>query len=134
MPRRLSRSTSETGASNPDSERYSLKIIRYRRIASTNTKAKILAEKGAADWTVVTSEVQTEGRGRSGRKWESPKGGLWFSLIIRPTMTVDRIPLLQFWIANTLRKGIEEVYRVKSEPKWPNDLVVDRQKLAGILI
>src|ERR1700704_1411817 len=87
-----------------------LRIIRYKRISSTNTKAKTLAEKRAAEWTVVVSEVQTQGRGRSGRSWKSPRGGLWFSLIIRPKIHVDRIPLLQFLFANALRKGIEEIY------------------------
>src|SRR3989441_11815349 len=111
-----------------------LKIITYERISSTNTMAKALAQKGAADWTVVVSEVQTQGRGRSGRSWKSPKGGLWFSLIIRPKIPADRISLLQFWVANALRKGIEEVYGVQSEVKWPNDLVVDWKKLAGLLI
>jgi BirA family biotin operon repressor/biotin-[acetyl-CoA-carboxylase] ligase len=111
-----------------------MKIIRYNRISSTNTKAKTLAEKLAAEWTIVTAEVQTQGRGRSGRIWKSPKGGLWFSLIIRPRMPVDRIPLLQFLFANALRKGIAEVYGVQSEVKWPNDLVVDWKKLAGVLI
>ena len=82
----------------------------------------------------MVSEVQTQGRGRSGRTWKSPKGGLWFSLIIRPKIPIDRIPLLQFWVANALRKGIEEVYGVQSEVKWPNDLVVNWKKLAGILI
>ena len=111
-----------------------MKIIRYKRISSTNTTAKTLAEKRAAEWTVVTAEVQTQGRGRSGRSWKSPKGGLWFSPIIRPKIPIDRIPLLQFWVANALRKGIEEVYGVQSEVKWPNDLVVNWKKLAGILI
>jgi BirA family transcriptional regulator, biotin operon repressor / biotin---[acetyl-CoA-carboxylase] ligase len=82
----------------------------------------------------VVADVQTQGRGRSGRSWKSPKGGLWFSLIIRPRIPVDRISLLQFLFANALRTGIREVYGVQSEVKWPNDLVVDRQKLAGILI
>jgi len=82
----------------------------------------------------VVSEVQTEGRGRSGRSWKSPKGGLWFSLIIRPKIPVDRISLLQFLFANALRKGIKEVYGVQSEVKWPNDLVVGWKKLAGVLI
>ena len=82
----------------------------------------------------MVSEVQTEGRGRSGRSWKSPKGGLWFSLIIRPKIPVDRISLLQFLFANALRKGIKEVYGVQSEVKWPNDLVVGWKKLAGVLI
>jgi BirA family biotin operon repressor/biotin-[acetyl-CoA-carboxylase] ligase len=122
------------GPPTPITRGCGLKIIRYKRISSTNTKAKTLAEKQAAEWTVVVSEVQTQGRGRSGRSWKSPKGGLWFSLIVRPNIPVDRISLLQFLFANALRKGIEEVYGVKSEVKWPNDIVVDWKKLAGILI
>jgi len=82
----------------------------------------------------VVSEVQTHGRGRSGRSWKSPRGGLWFSTIIRPKIRINRIPLLYFWVANALRKGVEEVYGVQSELKWPNDIVVDWKKLAGILI
>jgi BirA family transcriptional regulator, biotin operon repressor / biotin---[acetyl-CoA-carboxylase] ligase len=82
----------------------------------------------------VVSQIQTHGRGRSGRTWKSPKGGLWFSIIIRPRMPVNRIPLLQFLFANALRKGIGEAYHVQSEAKWPNDIVVDWKKLAGILI
>jgi BirA family transcriptional regulator, biotin operon repressor / biotin---[acetyl-CoA-carboxylase] ligase len=66
--------------------------------------------------------------------WESPRGGLWFSIIIRPKIPVDRTPLLQFLFANALRTGIQEVYGVQSEVKWPNDVVVDWKKLAGILI
>ncbi|TMI13728.1 biotin--[acetyl-CoA-carboxylase] ligase [Candidatus Bathyarchaeota archaeon] len=111
-----------------------MKIIRYKRISSTNNKAKTLAEKRAAEWTVVVAEVQTHGRGRSGRSWKSPKGGLWFSVVIRPRTPINRIQLLQFWVANALRKGIEEVYDVQSELKWPNDIVVDWKKLAGLLI
>ena len=82
----------------------------------------------------MASEVQTQGRGRSGRSWESPKGGLWLSLVVKPKIPVDRISLLQFLFANALRTGIEEVYGVQSEVKWPNDIVVDWKKLAGILI
>jgi len=82
----------------------------------------------------VVSEVQTHGRGRSGRSWKSPRGGLWFSIIIRPKIPINRIPLLQFWVANALRNGVEGVYGVQSEVKWPNDLVVGGKKLAGVLI
>src|SRR2546425_10541305 len=65
------------GTLTPNTRGCGLKIIRYKRISSTNTKAKTLAEKRAAEWTVVTAEAQTQGRGRSGRTWKSPKGGLW---------------------------------------------------------
>ncbi len=56
------------------------------------------------------------------------------SLVVKPKIPVDRISLLQFLFANALRTGIEEVYGVQSEVKWPNDIVVDWKKLAGILI
>jgi len=128
------RITPKTEASTLIIRGFLLKIIRYKRVSSTSTNAKALAQKGAAEWTVVVSEAQTQGKGRPGRTWNSPKGGLWFSLIIRPKIPIDRIPLLQFWAANALRKGIEKVYGVQSEVKWPNDIVVDWKKLAGILI
>ena len=82
----------------------------------------------------MVSEVQTKGRGRSGRTWRSPKGGLWFSAIIRPEIPVGQVPLLQFLFANALRTGIERLSGAQPEVKWPNDLVVNWKKLAGILI
>lgn len=83
---------------------------------------------------MVVSEVQTQGRGRSGRIWKSPKGGLWFSIIIKPKIPVGQTPLLQFLFANALRTAIEGLSSVQPEVKWPNDLVVNWKKLAGILI
>src|SRR3989442_2749903 len=97
--------TPKTGTPTPITRGCGLNIIRYKRISSTNTKAKTLAEKQAAESTVVVSDVQTHGRGRSGRTWKSPKGGLWFSLIIRPKIPVDRISLLQFLIISEDRKS-----------------------------
>src|SRR5436309_14222657 len=81
-----------------------LKIIRYNRMGSSNTKAKSLAEKQAAEWSVVVSEVQTHGSGRSGRTWNAPKGGLWSSLIITPRVPSVGIPAVQYLFANGLRK------------------------------
>ena len=59
---------------------------------------------------------------------------MWFSIIIRPRIPIDRVPLLQFLLASALRKGIDDIYGVQSEVKWPNDLVVDWKKLGGILM
>ena len=59
---------------------------------------------------------------------------MWFSIIIKPRIRAYQVPLLQFLFANALRKGIEVAYQIQSEVKWPNDLVVDWKKLAGILI
>jgi BirA family transcriptional regulator, biotin operon repressor / biotin---[acetyl-CoA-carboxylase] ligase len=111
-----------------------LKVIRYNRIPSTNLKAHEIARRGASEWTVVVSEVQTSGRGRRGRKWESRKGGLWFTVILRPKMPVAKISLLQFLASNAARKAVMETTGVLALSKWPNDLVVNSEKLGGILV
>src|SRR5712692_8162802 len=85
-----------------------LNILRYERVQSTNKLAYRLAEKSSENWTVVVSEVQTQGRGRHGRHWRSPKGGLWFSIImIKPAFQADQVPILQFFAANASLRGIE---------------------------
>src|SRR5713101_6500984 len=111
-----------------------MSIIRYKRITSTSDKAKILASTGAPEWTVVVAEVQTRGRGRAGKKWESPKGGLWFTVILHPKITADKVSLLQFLASNATRRALKEKTKVKAWTKWPNDLVLDTGKLAGILV
>jgi len=111
-----------------------LDIIWYERISSTNTAAKKFAENGAAEWTVLASKTQTKGRGRSGRPWRSPEGGLWFSVVIRPRITPSQAPILQLLFANGLRQAVEKISPIHPEVKWPNDLVVHSRKLAGILI
>ncbi len=64
----------------------------------------------------------------------SPKGGLWFSVIVKPVISPKRVGLLQLLFTNALRNGIQRATRVQSQVKWPNDLVVESKKLAGILI
>ncbi len=111
-----------------------MKLLRFKRIASTNTKAYQLAQQDAAEWTVVVSEVQTEGRGRAGKTWESPRGGLWFSVILRPAIKASKAGLLQILAAVATRDAIEEETGQKVRVKWPNDLVLDEEKLGGILV
>jgi BirA family biotin operon repressor/biotin-[acetyl-CoA-carboxylase] ligase len=82
----------------------------------------------------VVADAQTKGRGRSGKKWESPKGGLWFSILLRPEIPPNRVPLLQFLAANATRQALENETDVHVQLKWPNDLVTNRGKLGGILI
>ena len=111
-----------------------MNIIRYKRIPSTNTKAYQLAEKGAPEWTVVVSEAQTRGRGRAGKSWISPKGGLWFSILLRPDIPASSVWILQFLAANATRRTVEKATKVRVQVKWPNDLVLDSGKLGGILV
>ena len=111
-----------------------MEIIRYNRVTSTNALAKRLADNNAGEWTVVVSEAQTKGKGRAGHSWISPKGGLWFSIILRPRIDADKIPLIQFLAANGLRQAVDQATGLSSQVKWPNDLVMSGKKLAGILI
>jgi BirA family transcriptional regulator, biotin operon repressor / biotin---[acetyl-CoA-carboxylase] ligase len=80
------------------------------------------------------ADRQTEGRGRSGNKWESPKGGLWFSILLRPNVVSSKLPLLQFLIANSTRQALEDETGLPVKLKWPNDILLNGQKLGGILI
>ncbi len=111
-----------------------MSIVRYKRITSTSDKAKLLASSGAAEWTVVVAEVQTGGRGRAGKKWESRKGGLWFSVILRPKIPPGNVLQLQFLASNATRRALSEKTGVRAWTKWPNDLVLETGKLAGILV
>ncbi len=112
----------------------SLKIVHYRRLRSTNTTAYRLAQQSAPEWTVVVADVQTKGRGRGRKTWESPNGGLWFSILLRPTISTLRLPLLQFLAAIATRQVLENETGVNVKLKWPNDLVLGNAKLGGILI
>jgi BirA family biotin operon repressor/biotin-[acetyl-CoA-carboxylase] ligase len=112
----------------------SLKIVHYRRLQSTNTTAYRLAQQSATEWTVVVADVQTKGRGREGKKWESLKGGLWFSVILRPNVPSPKLPLLQFLAAIATRQALENETGMSVKLKWPNDLVLGSAKLGGILI
>jgi len=111
-----------------------LKILRSRILESTNTTAYRIAQQSAPEWTVVVADVQTKGRGRRGNKWESPKGGLWFSILLRPNLPSRRLLLLQFLAATATRKAIGNETSLDVKLKWPNDLVLGSAKLGGILI
>lgn len=106
----------------------------YATTDSTNTRARELAAAGAPGGTVVTAGEQTAGRGRQGRTWTAPAGkALLYSALLRPLderhlMLPLAVPLAVCETAEALRPGLE------SKVKWPNDVLVDDRKLAGILI
>ncbi|HEV7563170.1 MAG TPA: biotin--[acetyl-CoA-carboxylase] ligase [Solirubrobacterales bacterium] len=106
----------------------------YTRTDSTNTRARELAAAGAPHGTVVTAGEQSEGRGRQGRSWTAPAGkALLYSAILRPLDQHDAllplaVPLAVCEAAEELEPGIE------CGVKWPNDVLVDGRKLAGVLI
>ncbi len=103
-------------------------------VDSTNTRAVELAEKGAAHGTVVCADAQTLGRGRLGRKWESPPGrNLYLSILLRPDVDPQVAPQLTLVTAVALAATVEDVSGLQSMLKWPNDLYLDGRKAAGIL-
>jgi BirA family biotin operon repressor/biotin-[acetyl-CoA-carboxylase] ligase len=102
-------------------------------VDSTNATAKDLAKAGAEEGTVVIARSQSHGRGRFERSWESPEGGVYLSLILRPCTSNEKTSLLSFVVALAVTKTINE-YGVHATIKWPNDVRVNGRKIAGILL
>lgn len=104
------------------------------RCASTNVEARTLARRGAEDGTVVVADAQTGGRGRQGRSWHSPAGlGLYVSLVVRERDLVPRLTLLPLLAGVALTDALAALGVPDATLKWPNDVLLERRKLAGIL-
>lgn len=107
--------------------------IHFNSIDSTNTKAKDLAKKGSPNGTVVICEEQSNGRGRLGRSWFSPKGkGLYFSIILRPNLSPLDISKLTLVGGAAVWKALSSL-NIGSAIKWPNDIFINNRKVSGIL-
>lgn len=101
---------------------------------STNDRAAQLGRGGVASGVVIFAEKQTTGRGRFGRHWDSAGGrGLWFSLLLRPEFHIEHWPRLTTWAATGIAAAIERETGLVVRIKWPNDIVIDGRKIAGIL-
>ncbi|MHC1605533.1 MAG: biotin--[acetyl-CoA-carboxylase] ligase [Candidatus Methanofastidiosia archaeon] len=109
-------------------------IYHFDRLDSTNTHAWRLALDGAGEKTLVVSEVQDAGRGRMGREWLSPPGGLWFSFVLKPKCSPSLATILNFVAANAISKSLKSIYNIDAKMKWPNDIFVQNKKLCGILV
>jgi len=114
----------------------SLGVIRYyTRLGSTNDEAARLAEEGAPDLTLVVTEEQTSGRGRGGRRWYTPAGtGLAFSLILRRLDEGVITPRLTALGALAVCSALQNRFGLEAQIKWPNDVLVNLQKIAGVLV
>lgn len=108
-------------------------LVYFRELASTNQMAKLLAEKLPREGTTVIAERQTEGRGRLNRKWVSPSGGLWFSIVLRPKVQARHLPKLTLMASVAVAKTLRRLYGLRAEIKWPNDVLVNGKKVCGIL-
>jgi BirA family transcriptional regulator, biotin operon repressor / biotin---[acetyl-CoA-carboxylase] ligase len=109
------------------------RIVQLRLVESTNEKAKSLAAEGAENGTMVIAEEQLAGKGRLSRKWTSPPGGLWLSIILRPELPLADAPKLSIAVAVAVAKTIS-LLGLKPQIKWPNDILIKDKKVCGVLI
>jgi BirA family biotin operon repressor/biotin-[acetyl-CoA-carboxylase] ligase len=110
-------------------------IIVVEEAGSTNDLAWAAAERGAPEGFVVFAERQTAGRGQYGRRWESaPYLGLWFSVLLRPPITLRESPQLTASFAKVLAATIEHQTGCVAIIKPPNDIFAGQRKVAGILV
>ncbi len=104
-------------------------------LTSTNLVLKDMAKQGAPHGCTCLCECQTAGRGRMDRTWSSPEGqGVWLSVLLRPRMNAEDMPLITFCCALAMARAVQEVTRLDARIKWPNDLVLHGRKLCGILL
>jgi len=109
-------------------------ISAFRSVRSTNDLAAELAEKGAPEGTIVTAEEQTKGRGRLGRGWHSPAGaGIYVSIILKPRFKPDKAPGISIMTAIALADTVKKFCPGEVRIKWPNDILINGRKTAGIL-
>ena len=109
------------------------KVLFFEEVDSTNNKAKQIASE-EKEGTVVISEVQTSGRGRRGREWNSPKGGIYISFILKPNIPPERAPQLTLVSSLALAETLNSMdKKLDAKIKWPNDILIKGKKISGIL-
>ncbi len=123
----------------PSEVRYGLqarllgrKIVHFNSISSTIIVARQLAGQGAEEGTVVIAEMQTHGKGRLGRRFLTPPGGLWMSIILRPQIDPMHAPNITLLAAVSVTKALRRA-GLEAAIKWPNDVLVNGKKICGIL-
>jgi BirA family biotin operon repressor/biotin-[acetyl-CoA-carboxylase] ligase len=112
------------------------RLEKFDNLDSTNEEAKRRAQTGAAPGLIISAQSQSAGRGRQGRTWISPSGGLYFSILLRPTCPAAKAAQLSFVSALAVGEGIATSLRDPERLcfKWPNDVLIGMRKVAGILL
>ena len=115
--------------------RFIGKEVRHEEVIdSTQDLAWQLGLEGAPEGTVVFTETQKKGRGRLERQWISPRGGIYFSLLLKPHfLSIQEVPQITLLIALGCLRGIKKATGVECSVKWPNDIYLKGKKLGGIL-
>ena len=109
------------------------RIHYFRETASTMDEAMALARKGCPDFTVVVAQRQTCGRGRMKRTWLSADGGLYFTVVVRPDIPMMLAGLVNLAAAMDMANLLRSLYQVDACLKWPNDILVNKHKICGVL-
>ncbi|MDL2295464.1 biotin--[acetyl-CoA-carboxylase] ligase [Lachnospiraceae bacterium OttesenSCG-928-E19] len=109
-------------------------IAYFEEIDSTNSYAKKLGEQGSSHGTLVIAERQDSGKGRRGRTWESPAGGnIYMTILLRPEIEPGKAPMLTLVMAHSVAVAIRRQIGLEAQIKWPNDIIVGKKKVCGIL-
>lgn len=117
-----------------------MKVLRLKSAVSTQTRARRMADAGAAAWTAIRADRQTRGRGRMDRRWSSGAGGLYFSLVLRPRISPRRLAALSVKIGKICSKTLGRLSGLKTRVKLPNDVLAaapgsrEYRKVCGVLI
>ena len=109
------------------------KIHHFKEIGSTMDVARELARRGVEEGTVVVAESQIRGRGRLGRDWLSPQGGIYFTVILRPRISPIYAPRINLMASVAVATTMRRLFGLKAELKWPNDVLILGKKVCGIL-
>jgi BirA family biotin operon repressor/biotin-[acetyl-CoA-carboxylase] ligase len=109
------------------------KIYLEDELESTNVRAKELARQGGFHGQVILARRQSSGRGRLQRHWESPLGGLWMSVVLRPNLSLADASKVTLAASVAITDAFEELFSLRIGIKWPNDLIFNGFKIAGIL-
>ena len=110
------------------------RVYYFDSIDSTQNFALKIASKDNENGTVIISKKQTGGKGRMKRKWFSPVGGIWMSIVIHPDFDISSTTLVPIATSLALCKAIEKTTKTKPELKWPNDITIKGKKVGGILV
>ena len=108
------------------------RLLFFQETTSTMDEAARRAESGAEEGTVVVAEIQTAGRGRQGRTWVSRQGNLYLSIVFRPA--IEHLPFLGILAGVATVRAIRKTTGLDPRIKWPNDIMLNRKKVGGILV
>lgn len=121
-------------ASRLQTEWAGRKLYYFESTGSTNTDAKRLGEEGNPHGTVVVADIQTAGKGRRGRSWQTLAGtALSFTLLLRPDFVPDKASMITLVMALSVAEAVEKITGTETGIKWPNDIVMNRKKICGML-